>query len=80
MVFCLHKGLAKASSQGHQLMDEVCHLHELEIIFKSAITFPGILVFHTIAPVFEGIEAFVLDFPSQTPCATGVGNIAGVDA
>jgi hypothetical protein len=53
-------------------MDEVCHLHELEIIFKSAITFPGILVFHAIAPVFEGIEAFVLDFPAQTPCATRV--------
>jgi hypothetical protein len=39
----------------------------LEIIFKSAITFPGILVFHTIAPVFEGIEAFVVSRPQELP-------------
>ena len=79
MVFNLHKVLPKASIQCHQLMDEVRHLHKLEVIFKGAITFPGVLVLHAIASIFERIEAFILDFPAQTPGPTGIGNIAGVD-
>ena len=60
-------------------MDEMRHLHELEIIFKGAITFPGVLMLHAIASIFERIEAFILDFPAQTPRPTGVGNITGID-
>ena len=78
MVFSLHEVFSKASIQGHQLMNDVRHLHKLEVIFKGAITFSGVLMLHTIAPVFEGIEAFVLDFPAQASSSTGVGNIAGV--
>jgi len=79
MVFSLHEVFSKASIQGDQLMDEVRHLHELKVIFKGAITFPGVLMLHAITSVFEGIEAFILDFPAQASSPTGVSNIAGVD-
>ena len=59
-------------------MNEVRHLHELEVIFKGAINFPGVLMLHAIASVFEGIEAFILDFPAQASCPTGIGNIAAL--
>ena len=65
MVFSLHEAFLKAGVQCHQLMDDVCHLHELEVILKGAVTFPGVLVFHAIIPIFERIEAFILNLPSQ---------------
>lgn len=79
MVFSRHEAFLKAGVQRHQLMDEVRHLHELEVILKCAVTFPGVLVFHAVAPVFQRVEAFILDFPPQTPSVAGVGNVSRID-
>jgi len=60
-------------------MDDVCHLHELEVIFKRCVTFSCILMLHAIPSIFECIEALILNFPSQAPGFTGVGNVTGID-
>src|SRR5664279_4240612 len=48
-------------------MDDVCHLHELEVIFKRCVTFSCILMLHAITPIFECIEAFILIFHLKRP-------------
>ena len=40
---------------------------------------PGVLVLHAVAPVFERVEAFILDLPAQTPVVAGIGNVTGID-
>jgi len=65
MIGPFHEILLKAGVESHQLMDEVCHLHELEIVLEGGVTFACILVLHAIAAVLQGVEALVLDFPAQ---------------
>jgi len=60
-------------------MDEVCHLHELEIVLQCGVTFACKLMLHAIAGVLQGVEAFVIDFPTQASDATGGGNVFAID-
>ena len=43
MIGTLHELFLKSGGEGHELMDEVCHLHELEIVFESGVAFAYIL-------------------------------------
>ena len=79
MIGSLHKILLKAGVEGHELMDDVCHLHELEIVLQGGVAFASILMFHAIAAVLQGVEALVLDFPAQPTDLAGAGNVAAID-
>lgn len=79
MIRCLHEMFLKAGVESHQLMDEVCHLHELKIVFQGGVTFACILMLHAIATVLQGVEALVLDFPAQASDLAGADNVAAID-
>ena len=79
MIALFHEIFLKAGVEGHQLMDEVCHLHELEIVLEGGIAFACILMLHAVAAVLQGVETFVLDFPAQATDPTGAGNVAAID-
>ena len=57
MIGCFHEVFLKAGVDGHQLMDDVCHLHKLEIVFESRVAFACIFRF----PDPQGIVNGTLD-------------------
>ncbi|MBV5298900.1 MAG: hypothetical protein JZU64_12410 [Rhodoferax sp.] len=64
MIGSFHEIFLKAGVESHQLMDEVCHLHELEIVLEGGVAFACVLMRHAIAAVLQGVEALVLLFSS----------------
>ena len=64
MIGSLHEIFLKAGVESHQLMDEVCHLHELKVVFQGGVTFACILMLHAVATVLQRVESFVLYFPA----------------
>ena len=79
MVGCPHEIFLKAGVEGHELMDQVCHLHELEIVLECGVAFARILMFHAVTAVLQGVETLVLDFPAQATDLTGADNVAVID-
>ena len=79
MIGCLHEIFLKAGVDGHKLMDDVSHLHELKIVLEGGVAFACILMLHAVAAVLQGVETLVLDFPAQATDPTGAGNVAAID-
>ena len=79
MIGSLHEIFLKSGVECHQLMDEVCHLHELEIVLEGGVAFACVLMRHAIAAVLQGVEALVLDFPAQPTDLAGADNVATID-
>ena len=50
-------------------MDQVCQLQTLVIVFRCPVTDTGIFVLQFVSVVFLGIEALVLDLPTQASVA-----------
>ncbi len=67
-----HEVFLKAGVEGHQLMDDVCHLRELKVVFESRVALACMLVFHAIATVLQGVGTLVLDFPAHSTHPTGL--------
>ena len=78
MIGGFHETLLKAGVEGHELMDEMCHLHELEVVFEGDIAYACILMLHAIASVLQGVEALVLNFPAQATYPTCADNVADI--
>ena len=64
MVGGSHEIFLKSGVEGHELMDQMCHLHELKIVLEGGVAFACVLMRHAIAAVLQGVEALVLLFSS----------------
>ena len=59
-------------------MNEVRHLHELEIVREGDGVLAYIFMLHAITTVLQGVESLVLNFPAHAPRPTGARD--GVDS
>ena len=60
-------------------MNDMGNLEGLVVVFEGIERDTGKLVAQSVSVIFLGIEAFILNFPSQPACLTDLGRALGVE-